>query len=63
MDNQKKHLNGILYTMSYCPFCITVENFLNSNNISVKKIDITFNDHAKHFLVTLGGGKPRSLAM
>ena len=48
-------INGDLYTSAYCPYCILVESFLESNNIEINKIDVNENVNAKQTLISIGG--------
>ena len=48
-------INGYLYTSAYCPYCIHVEKFLETNNIQVNKIDVSQDFNAKEKLIKIGG--------
>lgn len=44
-----------LYVMTGCPYCIKVENFLASNDISIPQRNITTDRAAEQHLIAQGG--------
>ena len=48
-------IDGTLYTMKSCPFCVRVESYLETHNIQIKIIDITNNNQKRNELIKLGG--------
>jgi glutaredoxin 3 len=51
-------MNNMMYTKSYCPYCVKAESILNQKNIPFTKIDITNDpDLAEEMILKSGGRK------
>jgi glutaredoxin len=48
-------MKAILYTAPGCPFCVIVKNFLVSNKVSVKEIDVSKNAKLREQMVKKSG--------
>ncbi len=48
-------IKATLYTSNYCFFCHKVENFCNSNNITLQKVDINEDPVHVKKLIEIGG--------
>jgi len=48
-------MKAILYTAPGCPFCVIVKNFLVSNKISVKEIDVSKNAKLREQMIKKSG--------
>ena len=48
-------LDGTLYTMRNCPYCVMVESYLETHSIQIDKKDISEDSKYREELISIGG--------
>lgn len=52
-----KNAKIVVYTTTYCPYCVRAKQFLQSKGLSFAEIDVTGDDAARLALVEKSGGR------
>ena len=56
MSNNQNH-EIIIYTTSYCPYCVKAKNLLKSKNLAFQEINVEKDDLLKEKMIEKSGGK------